>query len=317
VTQRTPPAASGFSRLAVATAVASLVLVTLGGVVRATESGLACPTWPGCFSAGDFAPAADLQVWLEHSHRLLAGVVALMIAAQLVWALARYRRRPAILWPVVGAAVAVNVQALLGAIVVWNLLRAELVTAHLGLAMAIVGLLLFVAVESVPTTTSASASAHIHRTALAVTVLCYVQVLVGGHVSGVGSGLAFAGDPLLGLASLGPIQGEGEFFNVAHRVLAAALVVAIGVLVRRARKAGVDGWLARLPHLAAGLVALEVLIGVGNLWSGLSFLTVIPHLAVASWIWALLVLTTVLAYRAAGSGRVVQPEAREFARSGR
>ncbi len=311
------PAASGFSRLAVATAAASLVLVTLGGVVRATDSGLACPTWPGCFSAGDFVPAADLQVWLEHSHRLLAGVVALMIAAQLVWALARYRHHPAILWPVVGAAVAVNVQALLGAIVVWNLLRAELVTAHLGLAMAIVGLLLFVAVESVPTTTSASGSAHIAPVALGVSALCYVQVLVGGHVSGVGSGLAFAGDPLLGVASLGPIDGEGEFFNVVHRVLAVALVIAIGVLVRRARQAGVGGWLARLPHLAAGLVALEALIGVGNLWSGLSFLTVIPHLAVASWIWALLVLTTVLAYRAAGSGPVVQPTARELARSGR
>jgi heme A synthase len=53
-----------------------------------------------------------------------------------------------------------------------------------------------------------------------------------------------------------------------------------------------------LPRIAAWLVVLQIAIGVGNLATGLSFVTVIPHLAVASWIWAVLVLTTVLAWRA-------------------
>lgn len=312
------PVDRGFARLAVVAAVASLLVVALGGAVRATDSGLACPTWPGCFSAGDFIPPADLHVWLEHSHRLLAGGVGLLIAAQLLWVLARHRRNPRILWPVVGAAVAVNVQALLGALVVWNLLRAELVTAHLGLGLGVVGLLLFVAVEANGWRAPSTVDPSLARTARWVSAVTYAQILVGGHVSGVGTGLAYVDGPLLGVATLGPVSSEGELFNVAHRVLALVVLAAVAVLVRRARQAGATGWLLRLPHLAAGLVGLQVLIGVANLWSGLSFLAVIPHLTVASWIWCALVLTTALA-----SGAVLRlPEpaggpARELARSGR
>jgi len=70
-------------------------------------------------------------------------------------------------------------------------------------------------------------------------------------------------------------------------------------LARRARALGARGWLGRLPRWAAALTGVQVLLGVANLWSGLSFLSVIPHLAVASWLWAVLVLETVLAWRVA------------------
>ncbi len=294
---------SGFARLAVGTAVASLLLVAVGGAVRATDSGLACPTWPGCFSAGDFVPALQLNVWLEHSHRLLAGAVGLLIAGQLGWALARHRSQPAIVVPAAVALAAVVVQAGLGALVVLHLLRAELVTAHLGMAMVVVACLLAVAVNAtVPAQRRgglATADRRLARTSAAVAGLTFLQILVGGHVTGTGAGLAFVGEgfPFLGLAAFGPVTGEAEAFNVAHRVLAVALVAAVVVLVRRARATGATGWLLRLPRVAALLVGVQIVLGVGNLWSGLSFLSVIPHLAVASWIWAVLVAHTLLAYR--------------------
>lgn len=291
---------SAFGRLAIATAVLALVLVALGGAVRATDSGLACPTWPGCFSAGDFLPPAGLNVWLEHSHRLVAGVVGLLIAAQAIWAIARYRRRPWILWPTLIAAVAVVVQAVLGALVVMHLLRAELVTAHLGMGMLVLACLVLIAVNASPQDSSATgADPRFARTALLVAGLTFVQILVGGHVTGIGAGLAYTGDrfPFYGIATFAPIETAPQAFNVMHRVLAVALAAAVMVLVARARRSGQTGWLLRLPRIAAWLVVLQILIGVANLVSSLSFLTVIPHLAVASWIWTVLVLTTVLAYR--------------------
>jgi heme a synthase len=288
--------ARGFSRLAAWTTVVSLGVVALGGLVRATDSGLACPTWPGCFSAGDFVPAADVGVWLEHTHRLLAGGLGLLVASLGVWALARYRDRPDIVWPAVGAGVAVIAQALLGAVVVLQLLRAELVTAHLGLGMAVVGLLLFLAVAAHG---PATAGRHpgLARTSLGVAALCYVQILVGGHVTGVGAGLVYRDAPLNGLIAVAPIAGESQLYSVGHRALAVALLLAVAVLVRRARAVGVTGWLRRLPHLAAGLVAVQVLLGVANLVTELSDVTVTLHLAVASWLWAALVLCAVLAHR--------------------
>jgi cytochrome c oxidase assembly protein subunit 15 len=297
---------SAFQRLAIATVLATLALIAIGGAVRATDSGLACPTWPGCFSAGDFLPPAGLNVWLEHTHRLAAGVVGLMIAALLVWAVVRHRDRPSVLWPAVGAAVAVNVQAALGALVVLHLLRAELVTAHLGMGMAVVGFLLYLTVNvSLPRPSRAQGAGRdlrLARASLAAAGLTYLQILVGGHVTGVGAGLAYVDFPALGLVTFAPVGSEAEAYNVVHRVLAVLLLAGVMVLFARARRLGASGWLLRLPRIAAWLVALQVLLGIANLASGLSFLSVIPHLAVASWLWAVLVLQTVLAYRLAPAG---------------
>lgn len=294
----------GFRRLAVVTLAASLVLVAVGGAVRATDSGLACPTWPGCFSAGDFIPARDLHVWLEHSHRLIAGVVGLLIAALAVWALRRFRDRPGVLWPAVVAAVAVVVQSLLGAVVVLQLLRAELVTAHLGLAMLVVACLVMVAVNASPSAPAAPPSRRFARAAAGVAALTYVQILVGGHVTGIGAGLAYVGPqfPFLGIAAFSPMETPPQIYNVVHRVLAVILAGAVMWLIVVAKRTGQTGWALRLPRIATWLVVVQIVIGVANLATGLSFVSVIPHLAVASWIWTALWCTTVLAYRSVLTG---------------
>ena len=54
-----------FQKLAAATVVTSILLVTIGVIVRVTASGVSCPNWPGCF-AGQFLPSLSdgYQVWL-------------------------------------------------------------------------------------------------------------------------------------------------------------------------------------------------------------------------------------------------------------
>ena len=41
--------------------------VTLGGVVRLTDSGLGCPDWPLCH--GKLIPPAEFHTLIEYSHR--------------------------------------------------------------------------------------------------------------------------------------------------------------------------------------------------------------------------------------------------------
>jgi heme a synthase len=308
-TSEPPRRLDAFQRFAVATLAATLLLVSLGGAVRATDSGLACPDWPRCY--GLWIPPADVHIWLEHSHRLLAGVVGLMIAALLVWALARHRRRE-VLVPTVAAAVLVNVQAALGAVVVLRLLQAELVTAHLGLAMVIVACLVILVVgyrrPAVPKSERALRDLAYARTSAIIAGLAFVQILVGGHVTGINAGLVFTDFPLYDGALFPPITSDREAFHVAHRLLAFALAGGVTYLwwqalrLRRAHAAagtwtGARRWLVTLPAWAAALVVVQIALGVANLWTGSSYVTVIPHLAVASWIWTALVFLTLLAYR--------------------
>jgi cytochrome c oxidase assembly protein subunit 15 len=238
-----------------------------------------------------------VNIWLEHSHRLLAGALGLALATQAVWALARFRSRGDVLWPAVVAASAVVVQSLLGALVVLELLRAELVTAHLGLAMAVVACQLTLVVSTSRAWSRGGERHPIRTPALAVAAVTYLQILVGGHVTGIGAGLVFDQDPLLGLATFSPVASEPEAFNIVHRALGIVVVAAVVWLARRARALEAHGWLVRIPWVAVALAGVQVLLGVANLWSGLSFLSVIPHLAVASWLWAVLVLEVLLAWR--------------------
>src|ERR687891_1871780 len=89
---RKPPTWTRFAKLAVAAAVATFVLIAVGGLVRAPDSGLGCPDWALCF--GDWLPPAELHAWIEHSHRLIAAafVGPLVGAIGLVTLLTQRRR---------------------------------------------------------------------------------------------------------------------------------------------------------------------------------------------------------------------------------
>ncbi|HET9476582.1 MAG TPA: COX15/CtaA family protein, partial [Dehalococcoidia bacterium] len=76
--------------LAVITAVAVWGLIVLGGTVRATDSGTACPDWPLCH--GRVVPPAETKVMIEYSHRVVASLVGFMILGTVVWGWRRHRQ---------------------------------------------------------------------------------------------------------------------------------------------------------------------------------------------------------------------------------
>ena len=286
-----------FRRLAVVTIAATFVLIAVGGLVRATDSGLGCPDWPRCF--GRLVPPAELHAWIEHSHRLVASVVMVLVAL-LVVAAYRTGQERAVRRAAVAALVMVLAQALIGAFVVWWKLRADSVTLHLATALALVALLIYIDFRA----RYASDRSRRHgqdrgfvRLAGAGAGLLYLQMLVGSTVTGHHAGLAYPLNVLL--PDLGPSVAR---IQLAHRALAmvvGALVLAIWVVARRTQRA--HPTVTRLAGYAAGLVAVQIGLGLANVANRLSALTVVPHLAVGALLWGTMVALVLHADRFCGT----------------
>jgi protoheme IX farnesyltransferase len=287
-----------FRRLAVATIAATFVLIAVGGLVRATDSGLGCPDWPRCF--GRLVPPAELHAWIEHSHRLVASVVMVLVA-WLVVAAWRTGQDKVVRRAAVAALVMVLAQALIGAFVVWWKLRADSVTLHLATALALVALLVWIGFRARhgPGDPARRAVQDRRFVRLAATTagLLYLQMLVGSTVTGHQAGLAYPLETLW--PDLGPSVAR---IQLAHRTLAVVvgtLIVVTWVVARRTQRA--HPTVTRLAGYATGLVAVQIGLGVANVANRLSALTVVPHLAVGALLWGTMVALVLHAGRFAGT----------------
>src|SRR5918911_5440087 len=92
-----------FQKLSLGSTAATLLLVAVGGLVRATKSGLGCGTdWPHC--RGHLLPAMENRaVIIEYSHRLTATLVVLLLGFLALDAWLEHRRSRRILWPSLAA----------------------------------------------------------------------------------------------------------------------------------------------------------------------------------------------------------------------
>ncbi len=278
-----------YATLAIAAAVATFVLISVGGLVRATDSGLACPDWPGCFAFNDWIPPAQLHAWIEHTHRLVAAIaVGPLVGILGVWTLAsRDRRRDLpLLFAAVAAGVLVIAQSVLGRFVVTEQLRADLVTVHLGMAMTVFAATIFIAdrARSGPLPARGGDPALV-RLVSVTGVAVLAQMLLGSWVTGHDAGLAFADFPLMNGQLVPEILIGQQAIQAAHRILALIvllLVIATWLAVRRATERPLP---RRLAAIGLGLVAVQVALGAGNVWSQLSAWFVVPHLAVGAALW--------------------------------
>ena len=149
----------------------------------------------------------------------------------------RRRDRPLLIAAVV-AGVLVVLQALLGGQVVIQQLRAELVVAHLAMALTVLALTIVIA-DRAASGDLPRPSAGLPGTLVAVTgAAVFAQMLLGSWVTGSGAGLAFADFPLM-RGSLWPsISSGGDAISLAHRLLAVAVGLLVLWIALRIRRSG-------------------------------------------------------------------------------
>jgi heme A synthase len=300
-----------FRRLADLTSLVTLLLIVVGGIVRVSSSGLGCGPggsgtegWPLC--GGSVIPLVGNENRLiEFSHRALATVVVVLIAL-LCWR-AYHDLRGRNGWAFRGSLIAgvlVLAQAGLGGLTVEHSLAEELVAAHLGTAMVLLGLLLWLGFKARSEEGAASGERMagpvrgLKPFATVAAVLLLSAIVAGGYMAGteeegvndVGPNIAGAH---LACGKQFPECGSGKFLpfgnnrltdiHLTHRALVYLATIAIIVLLGVAFARGSRD---RLLALAALLLLCQLLLGALNVWLGEHAPLIVAHLATATLLWA-------------------------------
>jgi cytochrome c oxidase assembly protein subunit 15 len=289
IPRQSPSVQVWIRRLVWKMAIATILLMAVGSATRVMNAGLACPDWPLCYGQWIPSQQMNLQVFLEWFHRLdaaLIGLSTLVLVGLSGWfrqVLPRW-----LPWASLGALALILVQGLLGGLTVIELLRFDIVTAHLGTAMAFLGALLTIALCLMPYQSHRTAG-NLRAIAGVVTGVIYLQCLLGALVGSQWAAhqcLAIAGHP---------------FCQILHSHLLGVLPTAIGVAATlwcTWRTPALNPLLRQLGLVAAALFSSQILFGVATLKLHLQIepLTVAHH-SVGICLWSTLLAIAVLAVR--------------------
>ena len=310
-------------------------MVVVGGVTRLTHSGLSIVEWQPL--VGTLPPLSAEQwnetfhnyqqtpeyrlvnqgmgldefkgiFWWEYFHRLLGRLIGLVFFVPLAVFWARGRIDRPLAWKLLGIFVLGGLQGGMG----WYMVQSGLVdnprvshfrlTAHLAIAFAIYGAMLWAALDLLyPEASGRKRDLRALRgLAWVITAIVILMVLTGGLVAGIRAGLAYNTFPLMNghlippeIMTLDPWTSN-FFYNMAtvqfdHRIGAWLLVVLVPWFWFQARHPGLSHRLRGSSHLLLAMLALQIALGIGTL------LLVVPvSLAAAHQGGAILVFTTAL-----------------------
>jgi heme a synthase len=271
---------------AIATLVVNIAIVVTGGVVRLTGSGLGCPTWPRCTDQS-FVPHRALGVHsaIEFSNRMITFVVAAVAIATVVVAW-RYGRS-AVLRLAILLALGVPAQAVIGGVTVLTDLNPWIVSLHLLVSLAMVGVAvtLIRRLEEGDGPRRLLVPPGVAWVVRSLFVVGWVVLYVGTVVTGSGPHAGDAQAPRNGLdpRALSQLHTDVVFLLVGL-TLAAVLVMRTADVAPRARRAatallvvelgqGVIGFVQYFTGLPVVLVALH-LLGAALVSAALSWLLV-------------------------------------------
>jgi len=163
-------AAAHFRRLGTLTIFAVYFVILVGGIVRASGSGMGCPDWPTCF--GQWVPPTDesqlpanyhqiyaergyentqfnpVKTWTEYTNRLVGVTIGFLILLT-AWSSRIYLKTDkTIFYLAVSVFFLVGFQGWLGSTVVASNLKPLMITVHMLVALFIVALLIYTIARS-------------------------------------------------------------------------------------------------------------------------------------------------------------------------
>ena len=270
--------------LAGSTLFLAMIQVTLGAIVRVTDSGLACPDWPLCY--GKLIPEFDFNILMEYTHRLSASLLMLTIFSTTFISYKILKHNKIAIFATTGASITVICAAIFGGITVISKLDWWSVPSHLALAEI---LILFLSILNTAiwfgdfNNHSIWKNLHIkHRVMLSTTLLSiFILIVYGAIMVAKGYGSSCGTWPLCN-GELIPTRLP-MIINASHRFLT---LVVLGLLLHS---------LIRIPSgkskmkmffmISVSIYLIQILVGWEIISREFSATLKSIHLVLATGIW--------------------------------
>jgi len=290
----------GVHRFAAFTVAWTVLLFVAGALVTSNDAALSVPDWPKSF--GTWFPSLRILAggaFFEHSHRVIAGVLGLLVLALAIVIWLKDSRRW-LRWFGVIAVAGVVVQAVLGGEVVRQLLHYWLPVMHACFAQIVFAAVLATAVFTSRWWVTArmqladSGSPSIHTVATLNAEIIFLQVVLGA---------GFRHQEL-------PVWP-----HIAGSFAVMATVIWTAIALRK--RFGASPELSRARMLLHSIFGIQFLLGLGAYWSRLAtvntpqpmpvmVLLTVAHTVAGALLFAFSVLIVLLCYR-------IVPKSREVA----
>lgn len=262
---------------AIALLVANVGIVTTGGAVRLTGSGLGCPTWPRC-TGDSFVPHEALGVHgaIEFGNRMLTWVLTIVAIAALVavWRRANVSRTDR--WLVTLLALGIPFQGVIGGITVLTKLNPWFVSLHFVLSMALVSGATVLVYRLNPAASEPPAPSAVLRFGRQLAWLLFaatgVAIYLGTVVTGSGPHAGDAHAPRNGLR-----PDHATQLHAYSVFVLIGLALAVAVLTR-----AMDLPAKTTAYIFVGMLAVQGVVGVVQYNTGLPVVLVIIHMTVSA-----------------------------------
>lgn len=280
-----------YQKVALTTVFATIFLIFVGGLVRASGSGLGCPDWPTCFgtwipptSAADLPAGFDasqfnvFKTWTEYVNRLVGVIIGLLITATFVLSF-RYRKsKPAVVISSGAAFVLVLFQGWLGGRVVATGLDEWLITLHMFLAMIILLLLIYAVFKASTEYFEVHIDSKTKKWLLGISSLLilvtFVQLVIGTQVRE-------AVDVLKNMIDSPPRElwiSKIGLIDEIHRSFSWIVLIAGAIVFYLTRWHTESSKISKIGSAIFGCILLQIITGVGLYYLGLPPVYQVIHL---------------------------------------
>ncbi len=282
------------SRLLRSLLFAALILevlqISLGGIVRVTGSGDACPDWPLCFGR-IIPPLNNVNVILEWTHRASGTVLGAItvLCAVLVW-LARSNKRLA--WLTTSILILVAIVGGLGGGVVLTELSPILRTLHLMLAEITVLVTVWAFVASSHNGLPVISSNKLGPTGkllMQASVITLIALLSGSYTVLRSAGTACDSWPLC--TGFEFPRSTIELIHIFHRVISGtSVIVGMYAVIKSLRLPEQSLQWKLIGYSTLIFIFAQVFIGAANPWTSFDAWARAAHLSLATVVWVFLCL---------------------------